>query len=303
MGLSIAAQLVSLLEGRIGVISNAGAGSTFWLEIPYMMPVAEMVDKNSKDQNQINRKLHVLLVDDNKLNQQIVDRFLRNRGHLVKIAQSGQEALKNIQEDVFDVILMDLHMPGMDGIDTTKAIKKLGGHSAQIPIIALTANVLEEKLSQCRAAGMVDYIAKPIDREAFFMIIARHVMYDPAGFSVHAKAVEINPAHLNSKIRAVYEEFGPDYAVYFIKDNFQEIEKLIEEVSSCLGSHDYQGVCRAAHNLISISGNIGMEQVSNLSSTIEKSVSRREFDEIPFIFQQLTKSFQRESKPFRGLMT
>ena len=293
LGLSIAAQLVSLLGGRIGVLSDRGAGSTFWFEIPH--EEATVIQKEMDVSSQVNapRSLHVLLVDDNSLNQRIVERYLSNRGHSIRIVQSGREAIKIVQEEVFDLILMDLHMPDMDGTATATEIKKLGDYFSQIPIIALTADVMESTLKECRDVGMVDYIAKPIDRDVFLQTINRHIRQDLDSPLQRANGAPISD--MNPRLKAVYEEFGPDYAAYFLRDTLAEIDSALAEIEKLLPAHNLKAVAGLAHNITSIGGNAGMERTFNLAQTLEKLCRNDERTQVFFIFQQLKASFYAES--------
>ena len=294
LGLSIASQLVTLMGGHIGVESNEGLGSCFWFEIPYVEPIAAPAAEESiKTPVPSAARLCILLVDDNKLNQQIVERFLVNRGHTVRIAQSGQDALREVQARLFDIILMDLHMPGMSGIEATLAIKKLGTASSRTPIIALTANVLKEDLDKCREAGMVDHIAKPIDKEQFFKIIAKHSPVIDTGD--HDTVESSAPPLLNHKIKSIYEEFGPGYAAYFVNDNIAEIKKLISLIKRSLEQRDFLAIAEAAHTLISVTGNMGMDKSSELARSLETQARRPAESEIIIKIQQLDQASSDES--------
>ena len=118
-------------------------------------------------------KLSVLLVEDNELNQEVAATFMARRGVAVTIAGNGQEALDWVQRRPFDLVLMDLHMPVMGGIEATQRIHELPGH-ADLPIVAMTAAVLEEDQQRCLAAGMADFIAKPIEPEDLVRVLGRH---------------------------------------------------------------------------------------------------------------------------------
>jgi len=108
-------------------------------------------------------KLHILVAEDNIVNQQVAKAILSKHGHIVDVAANGLEALKAIHSLSYDLIFMDMQMPEMDGLEATKAIRKLKGSKAKIPIIAMTANAFKESENQCYAAGMDDYITKPVN--------------------------------------------------------------------------------------------------------------------------------------------
>lgn len=122
--------------------------------------------------------MKVLVVEDNELNLEIVTEVLRERGLLVTTAENGQiavELFENSQQGTFDVILMDMHMPVMGGVEATKRIRAMAHADAQtIPILALTANDFEEDIRQTREAGMNDHLTKPFDMEKIFGALAAH---------------------------------------------------------------------------------------------------------------------------------
>jgi signal transduction histidine kinase/ActR/RegA family two-component response regulator len=157
LGLAVCKRLIELLGGRIGVESIAGRGATFWIEAP-AEPIAEAPTQPSSGR----LDARVLLVDDNPANRELGATVLDLLGCEVTLAEDGAEALDLITKGSFDVVLMDVHMPRMNGLDATRAIRALPGPAAQIPIIAMTADVLPEQVDRCRAAGMVDHIGKPI---------------------------------------------------------------------------------------------------------------------------------------------
>lgn len=117
------------------------------------------------------RVLRVLLVEDNPDHQRIVAHILRGRGHTVDIAGDGQQALCMAQENCYDVILMDLKMPGMDGLEATKAIRVAESDDGRVPIIALTAYAMKGDRERCVAAGMDDYLSKPINGREMIMLV------------------------------------------------------------------------------------------------------------------------------------
>lgn len=175
LGLAISARLVRLLGGQIGVQSEIGRGSTFHFSVPFKIPLEQAVNNQKTnsigESNQLDSGNHfavglrILVAEDGPTNQTLAIGLLERWGHYVVIAENGQLAVKLWEDDEFDLILMDIQMPEMDGIDATKMIrdreKQKGGH---IPIIALTAHALSGDREQCLSAGMDGYVSKPIRR-------------------------------------------------------------------------------------------------------------------------------------------
>lgn len=168
LGLSICKRLVDLMEGKIGVESDYGQGSTFWFSIPCEPPQGGVVTDPQKRLRETKfrgtRELSILVAEDNKINRMIIRSILESMGHKPVFAHNGADAVSKVQEETFELILMDVRMPVMSGPDATKAIRRLPEAVGQIPIIALTADVMADHKATYFAAGMNDCVSKPINR-------------------------------------------------------------------------------------------------------------------------------------------
>ena len=184
LGLAISQRLLAAMDGTIGYAANPLGGSVFWLELPCPTPealaaaqaqqqVSEAESSASPPAEQ--RPMRVLLVDDLAMNRDVAGAFLTAAGHQVVLADSGQAALKHATDQDFDVVLMDVRMPGMDGLEATRRIRALGPPRGTLPVVALTAQVFAEQVEACRAAGMNGHVAKPVTQEALCAAIARAV--------------------------------------------------------------------------------------------------------------------------------
>lgn len=178
LGLSIVKRLVELQGGEVFLNSTVGKGSDFYFRLPFRKVRVEVT--KAPDQTPAilqpavtpqGKGIRILVVEDNPINQVLVIKLLERRGYETRVAENGRVALKEYEKENFDIILMDLQMPEMDGYEATRIIRKMDASKANIPIVAMTAHTIKGEFEKCASIGMNDYISKPFDSAELYQKI------------------------------------------------------------------------------------------------------------------------------------
>ncbi|NRA25198.1 MAG: response regulator, partial [Oleispira sp.] len=172
LGLVISKELVHLMQGEIHLTSNLGQGTECKFIIPYLIPAEKENLESNCSPNSLSG-VNILIVEDNSTNQIVLNKILTNTGASITLANNGKQALDLCRNNLFDIILMDWHMPVLDGLATTQTLRE-NPVFADTPILGLTASVMEEDIKACIKAGMNEVITKPINREELFNVIAKY---------------------------------------------------------------------------------------------------------------------------------
>jgi signal transduction histidine kinase/CheY-like chemotaxis protein/HPt (histidine-containing phosphotransfer) domain-containing protein len=278
LGLAISRRLVNAMGGDVGVDSEIGKGSEFHFTLD--LPIGEEPEAGAAtlDDGADLRPLRILLAEDNLVNQKVALGLLKPGGHAVDIASDGREALARASEADYDVVLMDMHMPNMDGIEAAKAIRALPGSRGRVRIVAATAGALQSDVDRCLAAGMNSYIGKPIVPEKLFAALR-----DAAGVTqvepVETDAAE--PPTAQERLAAsddiVHEgvlgdlesQLGRDTVALLVDDYVATSDQILADIAAARASGDHAGWTRAAHSFKSAAANMGLARVFKLARDIE----------------------------------
>ncbi|MGF1866532.1 response regulator [Enterovibrio norvegicus] len=185
MGLAISSKLVELLGGKMSLSSKVDVGSEFTIHLPCQMhyPEESTTEHEARQSYRPLRETRILLVEDNPANQLVARTMLERSGFNVVTANNGREAIEAISKEQYEMVLMDLQMPEMDGFEACEVIRTLNEHGRTLPILAMTANVSDQDKEKCKRVGMDDFLAKPVSKKRMIDVILnwsgrKHLAFD-----------------------------------------------------------------------------------------------------------------------------
>jgi CheY-like chemotaxis protein/HPt (histidine-containing phosphotransfer) domain-containing protein len=284
LGLAISKKLIERMGGRIGVESAEGKGSTFWFEVPLVRAAVTDVALGARQLTQqkidaalgvvqkLGRPVRLLVVEDNATNLLVANSVLAKFGITPDVAGNGLEALEAIKRTPYDVVFMDVHMPEMDGLEATRAIRALPPPVSTVPIIALTANAFGGDIDNCRKAGMNGHIGKPFRREELIVAIAgvlqgKRIAQTVAPTIEQSIGAPIIDWSVIEKFRADSGEETLRLLIdTFLADAAAKLERLAEIAKTGGASAD---ALRFAHSLKSSGAMAGARALSQAAAQVE----------------------------------
>jgi CheY-like chemotaxis protein len=230
--------------------------------------------------------LHVLLVEDNKFNQQLANALLVRAGIEVGIADDGYEALQALQRESFDAVLMDMQMPKMDGLEATRRIRE-NPALAGMPIIAMTANAMMGDREICLAAGMNDYISKPLHYQAMYAAIARWTHRDEPPAVQAAAEVQYRsdaPSVLDAA-GAMARMGGKDLYLSMLAKFIPSQGQAVQSIQDALAVNDRATAERLAHTLKGVAASVGATSLAESASQLEQAIRSEDAKEYPQLIE------------------
>ncbi len=266
LGLAICKRIVEALDGRIGVDSVPGVGSKFWFEVPAVrkpLPAAASVEASAADASL--PRLRVLLVEDHPTNRQVAGRFLETLGQQVVFACDGEEGVAIAARETFDLILMDMQMPGLDGIAATRLIRASGDMT---PIVALTANASDRDRDLCMTVGMNKFMSKPVTMKHLATLLGE-MGRRPGAAPSEARAAMAPPVGSAgieaSRLKELVDVIGEDEVRKLVGTFLDEAPAMLRDLRDAMTRNDEQLIDRTLHNLKGAAATLGFDALAALA--------------------------------------
>ena len=262
LGLTISSKIVEKLGGKIELISEVGKGSEF-----YFVLVFEKCNQVKTTHKEKNKKYNakVLIAEDDKFNQEFIKAILKEWGIYYDIASDGEEAVRKVKDNNYDLIFLDINMPKMSGIEALKEIKKI----TSIPVVALTANAFKDDVKRYFKAGFDDYLSKPIKLEELRKIFDKYIKND--FLSSLSKALNLNK----------------DTVINLVNIYFENVKKDLKELKEAIKKKNFEEIKKYAHKIKGSSLNLGIDEVAEIVNYIEENAKNKKEIDYKSYFEKL----------------
>lgn len=290
LGTTISKQLVELMGGQISVQSTEGEGSCFSFTVPLQPGVAQV--QHHTDHTLALPALSVLITDDIVQNLELLQLMLERAGHTVVAVADGEQAVAAVQQQHFDVVLMDIQMPVMDGLEACRLIRQweVAQQRKPLPVIALTASVLDEDKVAAKEAGMQGFASKPVDFTALSSEIAR-VLQLTTGTAAVSAAAKPAPLQLLNMTKAMQLWGSVTHYQPQLEQFLQQQQPMLLKAAGYLQAQRFDELQKVAHAIKGVSGNLALEQLSKLCAELEQAARQQQHERADKTLQQIMQSW------------
>jgi PAS domain S-box-containing protein len=289
LGLAICRRLVELMQGSIGFVSTSGSGATFWFELP--LPRGEALPAETGGTTSLASDapdcgpLRVLVAEDTPTSQLVIGTMLQKMGHLVQVVSDGSEAVEAASSRTFDLVLMDLQMPMLDGFEATRRIRLLPAPFGDVPIVALTAQVLADTIAKTIEMGMNGHLAKPINMDRLRAALQQWARQPaPAADRTSAATSTSPPSHTDTRtaddvevdpsaLDDLYRSIGAEQLEPMLESFLYECSQLLHAAARQAHARDLEELRRTAHTLSGLFSQFGFVSATALARQIENAES------------------------------
>lgn len=281
LGLNIVNELVDKLGGKISVESTLNKGSTFKIEFTLQIQDTDSILFNSQFEHVADKKAlidtKILVVDDHAVNYHIASEILKRWEVIVSYAGDGKKALEMVQKNDYDLVLMDMQMPVMNGIEATKEIRRLDTDKAAIPIIAMTAAALPEERERCLQSGMNDYISKPYNPALFYEIISNQLQVDAETQrkEVAKSQDDESPKYYDLSYLKELSGNNEKFILEMVNNFKNEMVEMLNEMKISFNENDFDRINNIAHKAKSTSSYLGAKDIREILVNIEYKIEEQ----------------------------
>ncbi|PCH61536.1 MAG: hypothetical protein COC19_04650 [SAR86 cluster bacterium] len=304
LGLAISKEIVEQQNGDMSVISEEDVGSTFSFRLEFSPATSSEIADNKAELLHVETSLRILVVDDVEINQKLARGQLEGEGHQIFFANNGSEAIEIIEYQPIDLVLMDLNMPVMDGLEATKAIRAMAEQGiAETPIIGVTANLREDTRRECLAAGMNDILTKPVEIVKLLQLLTEIASNLP---SITANDANGNPSKsiLDEDMIVQHgENFGATKRTELYDEAEASVQDYMVKIGLALKNDKFDEVDSLAHALAGLGANFGFSQLNCIASEIETHASDGDTAQLSALLQRLKESAKATSQALASLNT